>query len=106
MGEQYWTGSQRYWTGGGGGSGLNLLGSGEVQVVDAYEPSDSRQAENGLAIDNLSVPQGNCSTDLVNLPHCKSQFLKHYNCTNRYKQSYKVTKIQINQLKNKISIFT
>jgi hypothetical protein len=43
-------------------------------MVDAYEPSDSRGAENGLAIENLSVPQGNYSIDLVNLPHCKSQF--------------------------------
>jgi hypothetical protein len=55
-------------------SGLHLSGSGEGQVVDAYEPSDSREAENGLAIENLSVRQGNCSIDLVNLPHCKSQF--------------------------------
>jgi hypothetical protein len=43
-------------------------------MVDAYEPSDSKGAENGLVIGNLSDPQGNCSIDLVNLPHCKSQF--------------------------------
>jgi len=60
--------------GGGGGRGLHLSGSGEGQVVDAYEPSDSRDAENGLAIEDLSVPQGKLSIDLVNLPHCKSQF--------------------------------
>lgn len=42
-----------------GGGGLHLSGSGEGQVVDSYEPSDSRNAENGLAIDNISVPQGN-----------------------------------------------
>lgn len=64
----------RYWTGGGGGSGLHLSVSEEGQVVDANEPSDSRDSENGLAIENLSVPQGICSIDLVNLPHCKSQF--------------------------------
>jgi hypothetical protein len=40
-------------------------------VVDAYEPSDSKNAENDLVVENLSVPQGNCSIDLVNLPHCK-----------------------------------
>jgi hypothetical protein len=43
-------------------------------MVDAYKPSDSGGAENGLAIENLSVPQRNCFIDLVNLPHCKSQF--------------------------------
>jgi len=60
--------------GGGGWRGLHLSGSGEDQVVDAYEPSDSRVAGNGLALGTYQFLKDNCSIDLVNLPYCKSQF--------------------------------